>query len=264
MANNALTLTEMQSYARSIVSAKFCGFTNADEVITLALIAQDEGRSIGSVARDYHIIKGKPTLKADAMLARFQEAGGKVAWKELSDSRCCAEFSHPSSGTFSLEWTFEMAKKAGLTGNPTWQKFPRAMLRARVISEGIRTAYPAVICGTYTPEEVEDMEDEKPKARIAPKKEAVIDTETPMNPPSRMKATDAPVVQDAEIVSPETKADPVTEYTEKLKKFYKETPDAFKVLSEWMAEQGWNSSKEVPPERFKDVYDQMDYILAHS
>ena len=31
------------------------------------------------------------------------------------------------------------------------------MLRARVISEGIRTVYPGVVVGVYTPEEVSDM-----------------------------------------------------------------------------------------------------------
>ena len=35
------------------------------------------------------------------------------------------------------------------------------MLRARVISEGIRTVYPGCIAGTYTPEEVMDMPAEK-------------------------------------------------------------------------------------------------------
>lgn len=32
------------------------------------------------------------------------------------------------------------------------------MLRARVISEGIRTVYPGCIAGTYTPEEVQDFQ----------------------------------------------------------------------------------------------------------
>ena len=257
MANNALTLTEMQSYARSIVASNFCGFTKPEEVVTLALIAQDEGRSIGSVARDYHIIKGRPSLKADAMLARFQEAGGKVSWKELTDTRCAAEFSHPSSGTFVLEWTIDMAKKAGLTSNATWTKFPRAMLRARVISEGIRTAYPAVICGTYTPEEIEDMPDE-------PKKPAPtsVTKETPVSKPSRMKADD-PAIMEAEIVQQDV-PDQFKEYKERLKKFYSENPEAFKVLTEWMESQGWKSSNEVPAERYQDVYEQMDYILENA
>jgi hypothetical protein len=39
------------------------------------------------------------------------------------------------------------------------------MLRSRCISEGIRTVFPGVLVGTYTPEEVEDM---APAPRQAP------------------------------------------------------------------------------------------------
>jgi hypothetical protein len=66
-------------------------------------------------------------------------------------------FSHPQGGSVEIEWTLDMAMAAGLTKNPTWKSYPRQMLRARCISEGIRTVYPGVTVGTYTPEEAEDM-----------------------------------------------------------------------------------------------------------
>ncbi|MBK8184776.1 MAG: hypothetical protein IPK63_18615 [Candidatus Competibacteraceae bacterium] len=50
-----------------------------------------------------------------------------------------------------------MAKRANLAGKDLWKQYPRAMLRARVISEGIRTVYPGVLSGMYTPEEVRDF-----------------------------------------------------------------------------------------------------------
>ncbi|MCX7689084.1 MAG: hypothetical protein N2045_14060, partial [Fimbriimonadales bacterium] len=54
----------------------------------------------------------------------------------------------------------EDAKRAGLIGKAggNWEKYPRAMLRARVVSEGVRTVFPGVIVGLYTPEEVRDFE----------------------------------------------------------------------------------------------------------
>ena len=42
-------------------------------------------------------------------------------------------------------------------GKDNWKNYPRAMLRARVISEGVRTCYPAIASGIYTPEEVGDF-----------------------------------------------------------------------------------------------------------
>lgn len=59
-----------------------------------------------------------------------------------------------------------MAKRAGLLKNDTWAKYPRQMLRSRVVSEGVRTVFPSATGGLYVPEEVADFDD--PPARAAP------------------------------------------------------------------------------------------------
>tara|TARA_R100000995_G_scaffold83974_1_gene61313 strand:+ start:59 stop:712 length:654 start_codon:yes stop_codon:yes gene_type:complete len=46
-----------------------------------------------------------------------------------------------------------------LTDNQNWRNYPRQMLTARVISEGVRTVFPGVIAGMYAPEEVQDFDD---------------------------------------------------------------------------------------------------------
>jgi hypothetical protein len=137
---------------------------------------------------EYHVIQGRPALKADAMLARFQNAGGKVSWKSYTDDDVTGVFSHPSGGEVSIQWTIGMANKAGLTKNPTWKQYPRAMLRARCISEGIRTVYPGVSVGIYTPEEVADFAPAVEKD-ITPQAHAAVPT--PM--PERVKAAAAKV-----------------------------------------------------------------------
>jgi hypothetical protein len=48
-----------------------------------------------------------------------------------------------------------MAKKIGLASKDNWKNYARAMLRARCVSEGVRTVYPGCVVGVYTPEEVE-------------------------------------------------------------------------------------------------------------
>jgi hypothetical protein len=140
------------------------GVRTRDQAIALMAICEAEGLHPAKAVQEYHIIQGRPALKADAMLARFQAAGGKVKWTSMTDQRVAGEFSHPQGGSVEIDWTIDMAKRAGLTKNPTWNQYPRAMLRARCISEGIRTVYPGVTVGTYTPEEVQDME----PARNAP------------------------------------------------------------------------------------------------
>jgi hypothetical protein len=164
--SNLIPFQEMQHMAQAISVSGLFGFKKPEEALALMLIAQAEGRHPAIVARDYHLIQGKPTLKSDAMLARFQEAGGSIEWLTLTDAEVKARFTHAQCGSFELGWTMAQAQSAGLTGSPTWKKFPRAMLRARVISEGIRTALPSVLSGTYTPEEIQDLHYAEPKTTL--------------------------------------------------------------------------------------------------
>ena len=151
--------------AQSIAASGLFGMKDPNQAMALMLIAQAEGMHPALAARDYHVIQGRPALKADAMMARFQAAGGKVEWKLYTDTAVSAVMSHPSGGSVEIEWTIEMANRAGLTKNPTWRQYPRQMLRARVISEGIRTVFPGVAVGVYTPEEVQDFAPQRNEPR---------------------------------------------------------------------------------------------------
>lgn len=152
-------LTEAARMAEYIAMSNMFGCTTKEQAFSIMVLADAEGLHPGAAFRDYHVIKGKPTLKADAMLARFQQSGGKVEWLELTDQKVTGKFSHPQGGEVTISWSIEDAKKADLTGKDNWKKFPRAMLRSRVASEGIRTVFPVVNSGLYTPEEVADFDD---------------------------------------------------------------------------------------------------------
>lgn len=159
-----IAFSDLERMAGAFAKSGLFGIKNSDQAIALMLIAQAEGLHPAVAARDYHVIQGRPALKADAMLARFQAAGGKVVWNAYSDQSVSGTFSHPQGGSATVEWTLQQAKTAGLTGKDVWRQYPRAMLRARVISEGIRTVYPGVSVGVYTPEELADF-DAKPATR---------------------------------------------------------------------------------------------------
>lgn len=152
------SLQEMQAFAEAACQSKFYGFTNPAQMLPLMIVAQSQGRSFASVVEEYSIIQGRPALKAEAMLSRFQRAGGHIKWMELSDERCAAVFSHASCDPVEIDWDLDRAKQAGILGNAMWKKYPRNMLKARVISDGVRTAFPACLGGMYCPEEVQDFE----------------------------------------------------------------------------------------------------------
>jgi hypothetical protein len=145
--------------AKAFVDSRMFGFKSMPEALSVLLLAQAEGLHPAAAAMEYGVIHGRPTRKADAILARFQKSGGSIKWIKYSDEVCSATFSHPQGSLPEpVTWTMEMAKAKGLTGkNENYAKYPRQMLSARVISEGVRKCFPGATGGMYTPEEAEDM-----------------------------------------------------------------------------------------------------------
>lgn len=153
----AFSMGDVERIAVAIAKSGMFGIKDPNAVLTLCLVAQAEGQHPAVVFRDYSVISGKPSKKAEAMLRDFISAGGKVEWHTLTDDCADATFSHPA-GTARISWDKERAKKAGLGGNGMYAKYPRQMLRSRVISEGVRTVYPGATSGLYVPEEVAAFE----------------------------------------------------------------------------------------------------------
>ena len=155
--NNLVPISEIQTMAEVAAKSKMFGFKNTEEAMAIMLLCQAENLHPAIAMRDFHVIQGRPALKADAMLARFQQAGGKVDWKEYTDEVVTGIFSHPQGGTLEVTWTLAKAKYIGIANKDNWKNYSRAMLRARCVSEGIRSVYPGCVVGVYTPEEVADF-----------------------------------------------------------------------------------------------------------
>lgn len=157
MSTSLVPVSDVERMARAVAASKLFGVQSPDAALALMLVAQAEGRHPASAANDYNIIQGRPAKKSDAMLRDFLSAGGKVQWHALTDEKVEATFSHPAGGSATISWDIARAKRAQLGGKDMWAKFPRQMLRARVVSEGVRTMFPAATSGMYVPEEVGTM-----------------------------------------------------------------------------------------------------------
>jgi len=168
-------INEIREMAEVASKSKMFGFKSTEEAMAIMLLCQAENMHPAIAMRDFHVIQGRPALKADAMLGRFQQAGGSVKWEEYTDERVAGTFSHPNGGSVTVVWTFEMAKKIGLTGKDNWRNYARAMLRARCVSEGVRTVYPSCVVGVYTPEEVETFKTPSPTVKDMGEAEIVIE-----------------------------------------------------------------------------------------
>jgi len=155
--SNIVPFQEIQGMAEAIARSGLFGMKTPEQATALMLVAQAEGQHPATITQDYDIIQGKATRKTHSVLARFQQMGGTVEWHELTEAIADATFSHKAGGTLRMTWTFEQAKRAGLTGKDNWKNYPRAMLRARCIAEGIRAIYPAALGGMMVSEEAQDL-----------------------------------------------------------------------------------------------------------
>jgi hypothetical protein len=155
------SVSDIETMAKAITKSGLFGIKSPEQAVALMLVAQSEGRHPASVASEFDIIQGRPALKSQAALARFQAAGGKIQWTSRGPSKCSAKFAHAQGGELEITWTMERANAAGLTGKATWRQYPDQMLSARVVAEGVRAVFPACLNGVYLAEEVQDF-DSKP------------------------------------------------------------------------------------------------------
>ena len=125
------------------------------------LVAIQYGQALGlepmAAIQGINVIKGKPTASAQLIGGLVRRAGHKLRVTGDSQQAVCeiVRCDDPDF-TFRSVWTLDRAKQAGLTGNPSWQKFPDAMLKARAITECARDACPEALSGVaYTAEELE-------------------------------------------------------------------------------------------------------------
>lgn len=157
MSNAIVPFQEMESMASYIVKSKLFGAKDEAQAMSLMLLAQAEGMHPMAAIQDFDIVQGRPARKTHSILARFQSAGGSVAWQEITAARACGVFHHKQGGSLEVEWTFEQAKRIGLAGKDNWKNYPKAMLRARCIAEGVRAVYPGAIGGMLSVEEAQDV-----------------------------------------------------------------------------------------------------------
>ena len=132
---------------------------NGAQVLTLMMLCEAQGLHPGNAVMRYHVYQNTVSMRSDAMLAAFQQVGGRFEWTKDTLTECEAVLSHPVHypKPKTVSFTMEDAKRAKIASKDNWVNHPRAMLRARVITNGIRMVLPGVIMGIYTPDEVEEF-----------------------------------------------------------------------------------------------------------
>lgn len=154
----------LEKMGKWLAASGMFGIKNQEQGLVVALTCFHERIPPLEFRRRYHIIEGTPTKRADRMHADFLARGGRVVWIEYTDEVCAAQFLHPEfcPKGITIRVTLEEMRKKGITKSSkggekdNWRCWPRSMLKARVLSEGIRQVDPGCVAGEYTPEEIAD------------------------------------------------------------------------------------------------------------
>ncbi len=119
------------------------------------------GRALGlddmAALRSIHVIDGKATFSAELMVMLTRKQGHSITG-EVKEGRAIVRGKRADNGDeIIVEWTLEMAQRAGLVNKDNWKKYPEAMLWARGVSMLCRMLFADVFAGNaMTTEEVID------------------------------------------------------------------------------------------------------------
>jgi hypothetical protein len=123
----------------------------------IVLMGRELGMGTMAACRKLQVIKGTVTERADSQLARFKSCGGRSQFKELTEAKAVLWLKHPNGDEHTETFTLEDAKRAGLSANDNYSKHPKAMLRSRAITAGLKSVGWEGAVGIYDPDEVADM-----------------------------------------------------------------------------------------------------------
>lgn len=161
------------AYSEKMGSAleSLCG-APVGQGVAIAMTALCEGLTPMQLQRRYHFIAGKPSMRADAMLAEFRmNHGGEYEVIERTPERAAIKFTDRLGNVHECELTLEQLHDSRWP----WKKWNvppeqreykdnygtpldrRNMLWARCVSDSMRFICPEMVAGVYTPEEVGDF-----------------------------------------------------------------------------------------------------------
>lgn len=133
-------------------SGLFKDTKDANQALAKILAGDEFGLGAVAALNGLHIIDGKIVPSAHVLAGRVKRSGRYDFRVVAHDNKACKlAFYDREAKSLGLEpllgeseFTFEDAKRAGLSGRTNWQKYPRNMLFARALANGVRWYCPDV------------------------------------------------------------------------------------------------------------------------
>jgi hypothetical protein len=158
--------------ARLRAAAEYAGYIAGTEFVPEALRGKPDAIAAAMLAgaevglkpmaslRMVAVIKGRPTLTAEAQRGLVSGAGHELWFEESTITRAIAAGRRRGEDRIGrVVWTMDDAKRAGIAGQANWQRYPAEMLRARASAALARSMFADVTLGIPAVEELEDEPD---------------------------------------------------------------------------------------------------------
>jgi len=155
------TMDDVERLGRAMVaSGYFSDAAKISQAIVKILAGKEMGFGPIAAMNGIHVIKGKPAIGANLMAAKVK-AHPRYDYRvrQLDDTTCTVAFFENGEAIGESTFTAQDAQKAG---TQNMGKFPRNMLFARAMSNGVKWFCPDVFLGgpVYTPDELGALLDE--------------------------------------------------------------------------------------------------------
>lgn len=199
--------TEIKNFADAFIKS---GYFADVKSLAQSIVKIQAGRELNlppvySMQKLY-FVKGRLGMAAETMATLFRRNSAyDYRIKEHTDQKCVIEFypkDKPQDTYYTSTFTVDDAKRAKLLfADSAWEKFPRAMVWSRAISQGVRIVDPSSIAGGYTLEELhtipqvttdDDLIDSTIKPANGQEAPPVVQSPVSGQPEAKAKAFDSP------------------------------------------------------------------------
>lgn len=162
--------------ANKIFNSRLYAFSNVEQAFAAIMLGRSLGLGVMTICRSVHIVKGKLTLHVDLMIGLVRRSPLCAYWQVIeTTAESCTIETHrrgapkPTRHRVTIEDAYAaklVPRNGGGSGDSTWDKHRRQMLRHFCERELARMEYQDIVGGLYTPEELTEYND-VPNGRAA-------------------------------------------------------------------------------------------------
>jgi hypothetical protein len=145
------------------------GINTKEKIMTIVQYGKELGMDPLTSINSISLIKGRMVIGSSMLGALLKKHGYEYLWNrdwhkdeggkittEIEIFWQSKNLKREMSQRFQMSWA--ELELTGLTSRDTYQKYPKAMLRARCMSAAVRAIAPEILLGLYTAEELADTD----------------------------------------------------------------------------------------------------------